>query len=371
MAGNDAVRIGLVGAGGFGQFCMEAFAQMSDVRPAAVADISAGAAKEAAGRFNVPCYTDAMEMIAREKLDLVHIATPPASHHQLVLACAKARKHVLCEKPLATSVEHAREMLDACRRADVICPVNFVLRYNSVTEAVHQVIASGVLGSPLSARLTNCASDSKLGPGHWFWDKQVSGGIFIEHGVHFFDLYNHWLGGSAEMLCASALARPSGQEDRVTCLVRHGGGGALASHYHGFDQPGPLDRTDHRIVMELGDIRVEGWIPLSMQVRGLVSDEGIERLAALCEGAEIQTLEDVSGQEVMGRGSRRPVTRLIELTFCPRADKQQVYADSVRGLLADQLAYVRNRSHQRRVTESNGLAALELARQASAKAAQR
>jgi len=366
MGKRKPLGLGLIGCGAFGRFCAEAFSALEDVRLAAVADVRRDAAADFARRFGVPPYSDPAEMIARQDVDLVHVAAPPAEHPKLVLAAARAGKHVLCEKPLALTVAQADEMLAAVRQAGVLCPVNFVLRYNAVTEAVKAVLDSGVLGAPLSARLTNCAADSNLPPGHWFWDPAVSGGIFVEHGVHFFNLYAHWL-GPGEVVDARAEAREgTGQQDRVACTVRHAPldrPAVLVSHLHHFDQLAMMDRTDHRLVCELGDIRVDGWIPLTMTIDAAVDDAGLERLVACCPGPKIEIVEDFpAGLGPMpSRGTPRDVTRRGRLWFCPNADKQVVYADSVRALMADQLAFLRNKQHVRRVTEQDGRDALALA----------
>ena len=397
MPSNELLGLGLIGCGDFGDFCLGAFSGLPGLRIAAVADVYRPAADRLAAKFDVPALGDPAELIARSDVQIVHVATPPSLHHALVMAAIAAGKHVLCEKPLATRVADAEEMLAAASAAGTIAPVNFVLRHNAVTDAVKAVIDSGALGKVLRAQLTNCAGDTKLGPDHWFWDRNVSGGIFIEHGVHFFDLYRHWLGdgeildshtetrlsaaragqlgagggmslGAPPAAEADPVEQPrlrSGQEDRVMCTIVYAGG-AVACHYHGFDQVSLMDRTDHRLVCELGDVRVDGWIPLSLEIHAVVNDETQAQLAVCCAGAEIQTLQAYDGLDsrILGRGVQRDVTRRIRLNWMPSADKQAIYADSVRALLADQLAFVRDASHPRRVTEANGLAALQLAQRA-------
>ncbi len=361
MSSNDPLGLGMIGCGGFGLFCLDAFSRVQGLRVVAVADSHAPAARQAAEKLGISPCKDAAELIAREDVDIVHVATPPSSHHELALAAIEAGKHVLCEKPLAMDLAQADEILAAAEQAGVIVPVNFVLRYNPVVDAVKAIIDSGVLGRVLGGFLTNCAFDTLMPPGHWFWDKSVSGGIFIEHGVHFFDMYAHWL-GSGQVLGAHTEPREgAGQEDRVMCTIRHNG--ALVSHYHGFDQIKPMDRADHRLVCELGDIRVEGWIPLTLTVDAAVDDAAAEQLARCCRGCKVKTIEtfDAEHQEMTGGGKTRKVTRRINLSYCPDSDKQAVYAESIRALLADQVAFIRDKTHTRRVVESNGREALAIA----------
>jgi len=226
------------------------------------------------------------------------------------------------------------------------------------------VIDSGVLGRPLAARLTNCAFDTLMPPEHWFWNKAVSGGIFIEHGVHFFDLYAYWLGPGRVIDAHAERREGSGIEDRVTCTVRHDSG-AIVSHYHGFDQIQPMDRADHRLVCELGDLRVAGWIPLTLTVDAAVDEQGADKLLAACPGCAAETVATWQTGPILGRGVPRAVTKRLRLTCSPNNDKQAVYAGSIRALLADQIAFIRDRRHRRRVTEADGLTALATAEEAA------
>ena len=361
MSSNDPLGLGMIGCGGFGLFCLDAFSGVQGLRVVAVADSHAPAARQAAEKLGISPCKDAAELIAREDVDIVHVATPPSSHHELALAAIKAGKHVLCEKPLAMDLAQGDEILAAADRAGVIAPVNFVLRHNPVVDAVKAIIDSRLLGKVLAGFLTNCAFDTLMPPDHWFWDKNISGGIFIEHGVHFFDLYAHWL-GPGRMIDAHAEPREgSSQEDRVMCTMRCAG--ALVSHYHGFDQIKPMDRADHRLVCELGDIRVQGWIPLALMIDAAVDDAGADQLARCCGGCQVKTTEtfDAEHHRTLRTGQSRKVTRRINLRYCPNSDKQAVYAGSICALFADQIAFIRDSSHTRRVVESNGRDSLALA----------
>ncbi len=364
--------LGLVGCGDFGLFCAQAFDDLDGMEMVAAADLRKDLADRIAEQFpGATSYGDYAKMLADKKVDIVHVATPPSSHHQLVMAALQAGKHVLCEKPLAMNTAQAEEMVAAAEKADLICPVNFVMRYNEVTDAIRTVLGEELIGLPLSARLTNCASDDKLTPEHWFWDLEIAGGIFVEHGVHFFDLYRHWF-GDGQVIASHTEDRPGTEmQDRVTCEIRHGNG-VISSHFHGFDQVRPLDRTDHRIVCELGDIRVDQWIPLTLEVQAVVDDAIQHRLAEICPGCSIVTLAEYSGadRKVRKRGKQITIDKLVRLQWTPAHDKQAVYAESIRRLMLDQLAYIRESSHQRVVTETNGLEAVRLASTAAEMAKQ-
>ena len=307
--------LGLIGCGAFGRFCMETFIKLDGLQPIAAADAYKPAADSFAEQFpKIAVHYNAAELIDRDDIDLVHIATPPSTHHSLALRAAKAGKHVLCEKPLATSLREADQLLAAAAKKRTLMPVNFVLRYNPITTAVKAIIDSHLLGRPLHSTFENYAADENLPPEHWFWDKSKSGGIFIEHAVHFFDLYRYWFGPGKVIASNVEVREGSAQEDRVMCTVRHEDG-TVVSHYHGFDQVGRLDRTDHRLLFEVGDITVNGWIPTDMVVHALGDDQHLAELEKLCPNSRTEVLEQYDGdrREARSRGCRRRVTRKVRI----------------------------------------------------------
>jgi len=359
------VGLGLIGCGSFGLFCMEAFADVDGLRLVAAADAHKPAADRFAERFpGVAVHYSAAELIDRDDVQLVHVATPPATHHALALRAARAGKHVLCEKPLAMDLDQADQMLRAAADNRVIMPVDFVLRYNPVTDAVKAIIDSGLLGRPLHAAFENYAADENLDPDHWFWDKAASGGIFIEHGVHFFDLYRHWFGPGRVTSAHAELREHTAQEDRVTCTVRHDDG-TVVSHYHGFDQAGHMDRTEHRLLFELGDVTVRGWIPTELTIHALADDETLSAMENLCVplslGLDVLETYDGERRRCRSRGRDRTVTQRFLLSGTASMPKQELYAFSVATLMRDQLAGIHSPRHERRVIEIDGREALALA----------
>ncbi len=360
---NKPLGLGLIGCGAFGRFCMETYLKLDGPRAVAAADAWKPAADSFATEFpKIAIHYNAAELIDRDDVDIVHIATPPSAHHGLALRAAKAGKHVLCEKPLAVNLQQADELLAAAAEGRTLMVVNFVLRYNPITDAVKAIIDSRLLGRPLHGVLANYAADENLPPNHWFWDKSVSGGIFIEHGVHFFDLYRHWFGPGSVIASHVEVREGTAQEDRVMCMVRHENG-TVVNHYHGFDQVGRLDRTDHRLVFEVGEITVKGWIPTDMVVHALTDDDGLARLEELCPNAETEVLEQYDGelQKACGRGRERHITRRVRIEGASGMEKQDLYAWSVGRLMSDQLEAIADPKHRRIVSEANGRDSLELA----------
>ncbi|MFP3937745.1 MAG: Gfo/Idh/MocA family protein [Phycisphaerae bacterium] len=364
------LSIALAGCGSFGLFCLEAYSRLGEVKPVAAARATRPNARHRCDALGVDVLNSYEKLFARDDVEMVHIATPPAKHYELVTAALKAGKHVLCEKPLSVDLDEAQRMVRLAREAQKVLAVNFVMRYSPVVGWVRRVLQSGVLGRPLSGELVNCGSDSGLTDDHWFWDKSASGGIFVEHGVHFFDLYEHWL-GEGEVIDAHAEPREDGKADRVFCTVRHADG-TVVEHGHQFDQISPMDRTRHRLICELGDVHVCGWVPSELVVDAAVDEAGAELLAEAVPEAELtvsERFDERFGGTITGRGVDRKVDRRVRLSARRTEEKEAAYAEDLRSLLADQVAYIRGISRERKVTEHSAVASLRMAAKATELAA--
>jgi predicted dehydrogenase len=361
----NQVSIGVIGCGGFGLFALQHFLQVPGVELRGVALTHQPASLAAARRFGVENTDDLDEFLGRREIDLVYIATPPFLHHQQAMAALRAGKHVICEKPLAVSLEQADEMIALARRRDLLLTANLMQRYNPLFDAVSRLIDEKLLGEVLHGYFENYAADEGLPAEHWFWDRDKSGGIFVEHGVHFFDLLAGWL-GEGQVVAAQAARRPdSGVEEQVHCTARYPrpGGEVLFNFYHGFHQPGRLDRQELRLVCERGDITLHEWIPSRFRLHA-VADEATTR--ALCDafpGARLDVTAIYAGKEraARGRGRELDAWQTIELSGGWERPKMHRYGDLLRGLLADQLAWIADRDHQRKLTEVNGRSSLAMA----------
>ena len=127
-------------------------------------------------------------------VSLVYIATPPFLHFQISKAALDSGKHVICEKPAALKTSEAEELRTLAKEHKLLYVVNLMQRYNPLYTAVRKIIDKKILGNFLHGFFENYASDENLNEQHWFWNRGKSGGIFIEHGVHFFDMFAGWLG---------------------------------------------------------------------------------------------------------------------------------------------------------------------------------
>jgi predicted dehydrogenase len=358
------IRIGVIGCGGFGLYALQQFVQVPGVRLAGMAGTSREASIAAARRFGVPDIEDVDALVNRDDINLVYIATPPFLHHPQAMKALRAGKHVLCEKPLAMTVAQADEMAAEARRGDRLLTANLLQRYNPVADAVRRLIAEKILGEPIHAFFENYASDENLGPEHWFWDRAKSGGIFVEHGVHFFDLFESWL-GRGEVVAAQRGIRPGSSppiEEQVQCTMRYAND-VLVNYYHGFHQPGRMDRQELRIVFERGDVTLFGWIPTLVKVHAVADEAQTRALCDLFPGARLDSTATYAPKDraCSARHKTLDVYQTLELTWGEGIVKSHRYGDLLRAVMADQAAWIRDRSHSRRITEANGRDSLAIA----------
>lgn len=351
----DESRLAVIGCGGFGLYALQQFAQVPGVTLVGMAGTHRQAAYAAAQRFGIPDIEEVDELVKRDDVDLIYIATPPFLHHPQAMMALGAGKHVICEKPLALTVAQADEMIALARRNDRLLVANLMQRYNPLFDAIARLIGAKVLGDLLHGTFENYASDESLPPDHWFWDRSKSGGIFVEHGVHFFDLFAGWL-GPGRVEAAQCSVRPgTSSEEQVQCAARYGET-ALVNFYHGFHQTGRMDRQELRLLFERGDVTLSEWVPTRVRIHAIADEKGTRDLCDLFPGARLDVTVPYGPKDraCQGRHKTLDIYQMIELTAGEGRVKSHLYGQMLRSMLEDQLAWVRDHNHRRRITEANG-----------------
>jgi predicted dehydrogenase len=284
-------------------------------------------------------------LLADPRVAVVAIATPPAGHAEQALAALRGGRHVFCEKPLATTLEDATEVLAAATAPGAPrLTVDHVLRRNPLYALLGR-LGQAVLGPPRRFALENLASDEHLGPDHWFWDREVGGGIPVEHGVHFFDAAAWLLGSQPELVQALEATRPDGRVDTFLAMARHPGG-ATASYAHSFARP---DRAESQwTTLDWGEAasgRLYGWIPVELELDLRTDGAGLTAVQALAtnqqaalavpgyrpSGGERITLE-LASRSQPGRWDLH-----LRATLGGQAAKPRACRESVRAGLSDLL----------------------------------
>ena len=152
------IKLGIIGLGTMGALYARLAKQNRAVELRSVCDLDETRLRTLVDQFpGVTSYSDMQQMFVRESLDAVVITTPDFAHVQPVLAAAAARCHILLEKPLATSVAEARQMVAAIQQAGIRCLVAYTNRWTPPYVAVKDMLVQGQLGRLISlhARINN------------------------------------------------------------------------------------------------------------------------------------------------------------------------------------------------------------------------
>lgn len=172
----------------------------------------AQAAAKAAGVPEV--HTDAAELIGRDDLDAVAIATPPGPHHDLAIAALRAGKHVLCEKPFAIDAKQSEEMRDAADETGLTAMVAHEFRHTPQRAYIKELLGERYIGEPkmctMELFMGRAVTDSPP-PMTWASRKSEGGGFLGALGSHYIDGLRYWFGDVTSVTGHLECVRP----DRV------------------------------------------------------------------------------------------------------------------------------------------------------------
>jgi len=223
------VKWGVIGSGGIARrrTIPEGFIPATNASLAAVYGTNAAPNEEVAKQFAVLPATS-LEALLASDIEAVYVASPVHAHHAQVLACAKAGKHVLCEKPLGLSVAEAEGMVAACRKAGVQFGTAFMMRFQAQHQAAAKMIAEGHLGKPVYGR-AQLSCWYPPDPKAWRQEPALAGGgSLIDMGSHCIDLLEMFFGPVTKVSCFINRIHGYASEDSAVVLL-HFDNGALGT----------------------------------------------------------------------------------------------------------------------------------------------
>ena len=226
----SVVKWGLIGAGDIARKRIApAIRDLPNCELVSVSRSKAELAEEFAKEFGASkWFGDWRELIADPEIDAVYIATPVFLHAEQTIAAAQAGKHILCEKPMALSVDDCDWMLAACRANNVKLGIAYYRRFYPVIERIKQILADGEIGKVSVAQINafEYFDPEPDHPRHWFVEKDKSGGgPMMDFGCHRLEIFTNLFGEVsqvASLVSNASLGREV--EDTATALMQFEGG---------------------------------------------------------------------------------------------------------------------------------------------------
>lgn len=210
------LRVGVVGTGGAGEAHIIGFRQQPGVAVVAIADPRSDRLAELAAKYQIEhTYTDYNELVARDDLDIVSVATPNYLHAPVTIAALEHGKHVLCEKPLAHTLADAEAMVRAAVSSGRMLEVVFNHRQRGDVEVLKAYVEQGGLGRIYHAKASWMRRSGIPGMGGWFTTRAMAGGgPLIDLGVHVLDLALYLMGEPGVIAVSAATYAELGPRGR-------------------------------------------------------------------------------------------------------------------------------------------------------------
>ncbi len=192
---NKKLKVAVVGCGSIASFHIKAYEQLPNVEVYAFCDINPDALKAKGEWHHVTrLYTDEDLMLKEcPEIDAVSVCTWNNGHAECTIKALNAGKHVICEKPMAMTVEEAERMKEAADRNGKLLMIGFVRRYGNDCIVAKDLVDSGVFGELYYAKVNYLRRHGN--PGGWFCDiSRSGGGCLIDLGVHVIDYARYLMG---------------------------------------------------------------------------------------------------------------------------------------------------------------------------------
>ena len=252
-------RAGIIGLGSVSPMHINSLKAIG-VEIAAVCDIRADVAAAKAAELSCAAFSDYREMLASDNFNVLHICLPHYLHAEVSIAALERGCHVLCEKPMATTISDAEKMIAAAEKSRATLSIVYQNRFNPGTELIKEALKSGELGAVRGGwlRVTWYRDDTYYADSDWRGSlTRAGGGVAINQSIHTFDLMNYFLGNPTMVSAAIAnRAHPSVEvEDMAEGVITYGDVpiSFFVNTYHPYDAPAALE-----IVCEHGRATLTG-----------------------------------------------------------------------------------------------------------------
>ena len=223
MNGEAPVRLAIVGCGNvFGYGYLPVVPYLENAKAVCVVDKDENRARDAGKKLGCDFTASIEEGVGRDDVDGVVILSPVMAHRDHAVACARAGKHILLEKPMARTVAECDEIIQACADAGVRLQLGFNRRFDPGFQKIKEFLASGEIGEPYYVHIRwleySPREGEQLG---WREQKAAGGGFFQDHGSHYIDLVRWWLDQEVESvsgMCKTVFEPREVEDFAVACL---------------------------------------------------------------------------------------------------------------------------------------------------------
>ena len=229
---SEPIGVGLIGCGHVAELRhLPVLSRLASARVVAVADLDPNRAQRLGERFAVPRrYREPQQLLADQEVEVVAVLVPATDHTEVTIAALEAGKHVLVEKPLATSLADGDRMIAAAARTSAKVGIGFNLRAHPLIRRARELLLSGVVGTIEAIHGMVSGSHERGSGGEWRgWraDRRRGGGTLFEIAPHHYDLWRHLTGTEVEEV--SALTRRDATGEVGASISARLSGGPLVS----------------------------------------------------------------------------------------------------------------------------------------------
>jgi predicted dehydrogenase len=350
------LRIGIIGLGGVGAVHVEAYRDAETFELVAAAELDPAKLSTLQARYGFKPYADFNRMLRDERLDLVVVATPVATHEAVVVACAKAGAHVLCEKPLAVEVAAAKRMIAACAEAGVRLFYGASYRFLPALRQARDLIRADAIGDVLLMReqeIGGTGPDGRQIMGFAHYPKGGPGGSglgLVDHGIHLIDAFG-WMADStvATVFGRGNISGATPSTEYLLMNFRNGSLGHLLYEDSTFSSGLPAEG-----IFSWGSAwSLDGYIPPGrwQSAPGTIHVHGTKGALRIFHYAHALFLTDTGGtRQIELQGSPAPGHFAAQMASCVRtlAEGQPVEVPGEVGLAALEVLAAAYRSFERK-----------------------
>lgn len=313
-------NVGVIGVGSMGYNHVRIYSELENANLIAISDMVRGTLDKVSKEFNTVGYVDYDNILQIDDIEVVNICVPTVFHHDVVMRAIEAGKNVLVEKPIASKLNEAEEMIKAAEDAGVTLATGHVERFNPAVRVAKKLIDEGAIGEVVTA------NSKRLGP---FPPRIRDVGVAIDLAIHDIDIFNYLFNSRANTVFAnmSSKLKNCEFEDHAEIMTKYDSGvlSILETNWltpykkrqlniTGIDGIISVDYGNQTVTLfkennQVEDIKVENKEPLKEELRSFV------------DCVQNNTPPEVSGKDGY------EALRIVDAAMTSSKDKRLVYLD--------------------------------------------